>query len=156
MSMKLNIKDLRINSSAFEPLTRIPDRYTSKGENVSPPIAWTGVPANTQQLALICYDPDAPLSRGFTHWLVYSIPPNVNAIDPGDGAKFMEGMNSIDSMGYTGPAPPPGHGVHHYYFWLYALDAKLDLAPGLEREQLLDRISAHIIEQARVVGIYEL
>lgn len=153
--MKINIKDLRINSSAFDPLTRIPDRYTSKGENISPPVAWTGVPANTQQLALICYDPDAPLARGFTHWLVYGIPPSVNAISEG-GGKFTQGMNSMEAMGYTGPAPPPGHGVHHYYFWLYALDTVLDLPSGLNREQLLDAIEPQIVEQARTVGIYEL
>jgi Raf kinase inhibitor-like YbhB/YbcL family protein len=154
--MKLNIQDLRIKSSAFEPLTRIPDRYTSKGENISPPLTWTGIPANTRQLALICYDPDAPLSRGFTHWLVYGIPPSASALDAGDGTKFTQGINTMESMGYTGPAPPPGHGVHHYYFWLYALDTALDLPPGLDRERLLDEIAPHIIEQARSVGIYEL
>jgi Raf kinase inhibitor-like YbhB/YbcL family protein len=154
--MKLNIKDLRISSSAFEPLTRIPDRYTSTGENISPPVAWTGVPANTQQLALICYDPDAPLARGFTHWLVYGIPPEINAIAAGGGGAFTQGMNTMESMGYTGPAPPPGHGLHHYYFWLYALDTALDLAPGLDRDRLLDAIAPHIIEQARSIGTYEL
>ncbi|WP_310488551.1 YbhB/YbcL family Raf kinase inhibitor-like protein [Chamaesiphon sp. VAR_69_metabat_338] len=154
--MKLNIKDLRISSAAFVPLARIPDLYTSKGENISPPIDWTGVPPNTQQLALICYDPDAPLARGFSHWLIYNIPAQVNAIAPGSGRAFTEGKNSMESMGYTGPAPPPGHGLHHYYFWLYALDTALDLAAGLDREQLLDAIAPHIIEQARTVGTYEL
>jgi Raf kinase inhibitor-like YbhB/YbcL family protein len=154
--MKLNIKDLRITSSAFETLTRIPDRYTSQGENISPPIGWTGVPANTQQLVLICYDPDAPLARGFVHWLVYGIPPQINTIAESGGSGFTEGKNSMEGMGYTGPAPPPGHGLHHYYFWLYALDTALELAPGLDREQLLDAIESHIIEQARMVGTYEL
>jgi Raf kinase inhibitor-like YbhB/YbcL family protein len=154
--MKLNIKDLRISSAAIAPLARIPDLYTSKGENISPPIAWTGVPPDTQQLALVCYDPDAPLARGFTHWLIYNIPVQVNAIAAGGGNGFTEGKNSMESMGYTGPAPPPGNGLHHYYFWLYALDVALDLAPGLDREQLLDAIAPHIIEQARTVGTYEL
>jgi Raf kinase inhibitor-like YbhB/YbcL family protein len=154
--MKLNIQDLRITSSVFEPLTRIPDRYTSTGENISPPVTWTGIPANTQQLALICHDPDAPLARGFTHWLIYGIPTTVNAIAQGGGTEFTQGKNSMDRLGYTGPAPPSGHGVHHYYFWLYALDTVLDLPSGLNREQLLDAIDTHIIEQARVVGIYEL
>jgi Raf kinase inhibitor-like YbhB/YbcL family protein len=154
--MKLNIKDLRISSSVFAPLERIPDLYTSTGENISPPIAWTGVPPNTQQLALICYDPDAPLARGFTHWLVYGIPPQVQEIAAGGGTSFTEGTNSMQSLGYTGPAPPPGHGLHHYYFWLYALDTALDLAPKLDREQLLDAIAPRIIEQARTVGTYEL
>jgi Raf kinase inhibitor-like YbhB/YbcL family protein len=154
--MKLNIKDLRIGSSVLAPLARIPDRYTSTGENISLPLAWSGIPADTQQLALICSDPDAPLARGFTHWLLYNIPPQVNEIAPGGGAAFTEGKNSMQGIGYTGPAPPPGHGVHHYYFWLYALDTALDLSPGLDREQLLDAIAPHIIEQARLVGTYEL
>lgn len=156
MMMKLNIKDLRISSPAFVPLARIPDRYTSHGENISPPMAWSGIPANTKQLALICYDPDAPLPRGFTHWLLYGISPQVNTIAEGGGSAFTAGQNSMESMGYTGPAPPPGHGLHHYYFWLYTLDTALDLASGLDREQLLDAIAPHIIEQARSIGTYEL
>jgi Raf kinase inhibitor-like YbhB/YbcL family protein len=111
---------------------------------------------NTQQLALICHDPDAPLARGFTHWLIYGIPPTVNAIAEGGGTEFTRGKNSMDRLGYTEPAPLSGHGVHHYYFWLYALDTVLDLPSGLNREQLLKAIETHIIEQARVVGIYEL
>lgn len=154
--MKLNIKDLRVSSAAVAPLDRLPDRYTSTGENISPPITWTGVPPNTQQLALICYDPDAPLARGFTHWILYGISPEVSAIAADGGSGFTEGKNSMDGLGYTGPAPPPGHGLHHYYFWLYTLDTALELAPGLDREQLLDAIAPHIIEQARLVGTYEL
>jgi hypothetical protein len=64
--MALNIKNLRIVSSAFTPLEPIPQRYTSDGENISPPLEWSGLPSGTQQLALICYDPDAPLPDGFT------------------------------------------------------------------------------------------
>jgi phosphatidylethanolamine-binding protein (PEBP) family uncharacterized protein len=56
--------------------------------------------------------------------------------------------------GYIGPAPPPGHGTHHYYFWVYALDEDLDLPSGLGRRALLERIEDHVIEQARVVGTY--
>lgn len=153
--MALNIQDLRINSPAFTSLTPIPKRYTGDGENVSPPLAWSGVPPGTQQLALICHDPDAPLPQGFTHWLLYNIPPTVNQIAEANGGKFTEGMNSSNQPGYTGPAPPKGHGPHHYYFWLYALDVNLDLKPGMHREQLLDAIANHVIEQARLIGIYE-
>lgn len=153
--MELNIKDLRIVSPAFTPHERIPKRYTDEGENISPPLEWSGLPPLTQQLALICHDPDAPLPRGFTHWVIYGIPPTVSQLAELDGSKFTEGMNSSDQPGYTGPAPPSGHGPHHYYFWLYALDKELDLKPGLNREQFLDAIADHVIEQARLVGIYE-
>ncbi|MEH2145004.1 YbhB/YbcL family Raf kinase inhibitor-like protein [Nostoc sp.] len=153
--MPLNIKNLRIVSPAFTTLEPIPKRYTSEGENISPPLDWSGVPEETQQLVLICHDPDAPLTRGFTHWTIYGIEPTVSQLAEADGSKFLEGINSDDKPGYTGPAPPVGHGPHHYYFWLYALNKKLDLKPGLNREQLLDALADHVIEQARLIGIYE-
>ena len=153
--MGLNIKDLRISSPAFTNLEPIPKRYTIEGENVSPPLEWSGLPAGTQQLALICHDPDAPLPHGFTHWTIYNIEPTVTGIAEAGGSKFTEGTNSTDKLGYTGPAPPVGHGLHHYYFWLYALDQEFDLKPGLNREQMLNAIAEHIIEQARIVGVYE-
>ena len=76
----MNIKAIRIYSTAFTNNERIPKRYTSDGENISPPLEWSGVPQSTQQLALICHDPDAPLPQGFTHWLIYNIAPTVNQI----------------------------------------------------------------------------
>ena len=95
------------------------------------------------------------MPRGFTHWVLYGIPATVNQLAEADGSQFTEGMNSFNQPGYTGPAPPEGHGPHHYYFWLYALDAELDLKPELNRSQLLDAIADNIIEQARLIGIYE-
>jgi len=153
--MNLYIKELRIVSPAFTSLERIPKRYTSEGENISPPLEWSGLPPGTQQLALICHDPDAPLTRGFTHWVMYSIPPTISQLAEAVNSKFTEGMNSAEKLGYTGPTPPVGHGLHHYYFWLYALDKELDLKPGLNREQLLDAVADCVIEQARLVGIDE-
>lgn len=153
--MGLNIKDLRISSPAFTSLECIPKQYTSDGENISPSLEWSGIPAGTQQLALICHDPDAPLPQGFTHWLIYNIPPTINQIAEAGGSKFTEGLNSTNQPGYTGPAPPKGHGPHHYYFWLYALDGELDLKPNMNREELLDTIADHVIEQARLVGVYQ-
>ena len=153
--MELKLKDLEIISPVFSAHEAIPKRYTSDGENVSPPLQWSKIPPETKQLALICHDPDAPLPLGFTHWSIYNIPPNVNEIAQGSGNRFTEGVNSAGSNGYTGPAPPEGHGVHHYYFWLYALNQALDLKPGLSREELLDAIADSVTAQARLVGIYE-
>lgn len=153
--MGLNIKDLRIGSPAFTALEPIPKRYTIEGENISPPLEWSGLPSGTHQLVLICHDPDAPLVRGFTHWTIYNIGPTVTGLAEAGGSKFTQGTNSTDNLGYTGPAPPNGHGLHHYYFWLYALDKELDLKPGLNREQLLDAIADRVIEQARLVGVYQ-
>lgn len=153
--MKLRLKDLEISSPAFSTLESIPKRYTSDGENVSPPLKWSKIPPKTKQLALICHDPDAPLPTGFTHWTIYNISPSVTEIAEGGGDKFTEGVNSAGNNGYMGPAPPQGHGVHHYYFWLYALDKSLDLRSGLKREELLEAISDYVIAQARLVGTYQ-
>ena len=153
--MELRLKDLEIVSPVFSPLETVPKRYTSDGENISPPLQWSKVPSETQQLALICHDPDAPLPWGFTHWTIYNIPPNIQEIAEGDGHSFTEGVNTTGSNSYTGSAPPSGHGVHHYYFWLYALNQSLDLKPGLSREELLEAIADSVTAQARLVGTYE-
>ncbi len=153
--MGLNLGDLSISSSAFGYDETIPTKYTDDGENISPPLQWSDVPEGTEELALICHDPDAPTTYGFTHWVLYGIPASTTSLDEGGGRDFTEGENDFGNHGYGGCAPPSGHGPHHYFFHLYALDASLDAEPGLTREQLLERIDGHIIEQARLVGTYE-
>ena len=153
--MELRLKHLEISSPAFSALQTIPQRHTSDGENISPTLQWSKVPPNTQQLILICHDPDAPIPLGFTHWSVYNIPPEVREIAEGEGSKYTEGANSMGSNGYTGPAPPSGHGIHHYYFWLYALKQALVFKAGLNREDILKAIADYVIAQARLVGVYQ-
>ena len=153
--MGLNIKDLTVSSPAFSAGGPIPDRHAKDHGDVSPALQWNGVPDGTRQLAVICHDPDAPLPHGFTHWVVYGIPPDTQEIAEGQGGQFTEGQNDFGATGYGGPQPPPGHGPHHYYFWVYALDAPVDAGPGLTRAELLDRIGERIIEQNRLVGTYE-
>ena len=142
-------------SPAFGALRNIPKHFTTLGDNISPPLNWMNTPGNTREFVLICYDPDAPVTYGFTHWVLYGIPPETSGIKEGEGKTFTDGVNSTGGTGYLGPSPPPGHGPHHYYFWLYALDKALNLDPGLTREELLDIIDEHVIVQARYVGIYE-
>lgn len=153
--MGLNIQDLEVKSPAFGFGQAIPRRHAKDGENVSPEIAWTGTPDGTREIAVICHDPDAPLPDGFTHWVAYGIPPETTRIAEGGGNQFTEGVAETGQLGYTGPAPPPGHGTHHYYFWVYCLDAPLNAAAGLSRRELLDHMSDHIVEQNRIVGTYE-
>lgn len=153
--MGLNIRDLEISSPAFSEGGSIPSKYAKDGDDVSPPLAWTGVPDGTRQLALICHDPDAPLPHGWTHWVVYGIEPDATGIPEGGGSGYLEGMNDYGDKRWGGPQPPPGHGTHRYYFWLYALDTELDADPGLSRADLLARIEDHVIEQNRLVGTYE-
>ncbi len=153
MPQELNVADLKLKSSAFSHHERIPPRHASDGENVSPALEWTGVPDGTKAFAIVVHDPDAPLVDGFTHWVAYGIPAEATSLPEG-GGDVTEGKNSIGEDGYGGPAPPPGHGSHHYYFWIYALDDDVDLEPGLDRRALLGRIEDHVIEQARLVGTY--
>jgi Raf kinase inhibitor-like YbhB/YbcL family protein len=91
---------------------------------------------------------------GFTHWVAYGISRDTTSV-PEAAQNIKTGTNSFGNVGYNGPAPPPGHGVHHYYFWVYALDSDLELEPGLDRRELLEQIEDHVIEQARLIGTYE-
>ena len=151
--MGLNIKDLRITSPAFANGGPLADSNSMEKGNVAPPLAIAGVPAQAVELALICHDPDAPLPDGYTHWVLYGIPPNTSALDKDSDKKFRPGPNSNGNARYDGPAPPPGHGVHHYYFWVYALDKAVDGTPT--RAEFLARYAPHIIEQNRLIGTYQ-
>lgn len=146
---------LEITSPAFDFGAPIPRRHTRDGEDVSPPLRWSGVPEGTRELALVCHDPDAPMPRGFTHWVVSGIPPDAGELPEGGGSKYTEGVNDYGGEGWGGPGPPPGHGPHHYFFFLYALDTEVGAGPGLTRGQLLDRIEDHVIEMNRLLGTYE-
>lgn len=154
MPQQLNVQDLKLRSSAFENHKAIPERHTGDGEDVAPALEWSGVPDGTKSFALVVHDPDAPLVDGFTHWVAYNIPGGTTELPEG-GGDVTDGQNSFGNSGYNGPAPPEGHGPHHYYFWIYALDDELGLEPGLDRRALLERIEDHVIEQARLVGTYQ-
>ena len=153
MAQQLNVADLKISSPAFEGHKPIPDRHTSNGENIAPALEWTGVPDGTKAFAVVVHDPDAPLVDGFTHWVAYGIAGDATGLPEG-GEGVVDGVNSLGEEGYTGPAPPPGHGTHHYYFWVYALDEALELPPNLDRRALHAQIEDHVIEQARLIGTY--
>jgi Raf kinase inhibitor-like YbhB/YbcL family protein len=154
MAQKLNVADLRLHSDAFDGHKPIPERHTGDGEDVAPPLRWSGVPEGTRSFAIVMHDPDAPLVDGFTHWVAYGIPGDATELPEG-GGDAVHGESSFGERRYNGPAPPPGHGPHHYYFWIYALDDDLDLEPGLTRRDLLERIEDHVIEQARLIGTYQ-
>jgi len=154
--MKIHLGDLRLSSPAFNMDEQIPQSYADSQKPVSPPLAWTGVPEGTGQFALICHDPDAPFTYGFTHWVVYGIPATASSLAEGlPQNAYTPGSNGHGLAGYLAPAPPQGHGPHHYFFTLYALDASVQLEPGLTRKQLLAAIDEHILVQARLVGLYE-
>jgi hypothetical protein len=153
MAQELNVADLKVTSPAFDHHKAIPAKHSGDGEDVSPELMWSGAPEGTRAVAIVVHDPDAPLVDGFTHWVAYGIPGDANHVEE-DSTAVVHGTNSMGNAGYNGPAPPPGHGTHHYYFWVYALDDDLELEPGLDRRALIDRIEDHVIEQARLVGTY--
>ncbi len=146
-------------TSEFANSQTIPTRFTCSGENVSPALSWSNLPAGTASLALIADDPDAP-SGLWVHWVLYNIPAALTGL-PGALEKIeilkdvgTQGRNDFSRIGYDGPCPPPGR-PHRYYFTLYALDQQLDLMPGLSKKNVLVSIQGHILAQAQWMGIFQ-
>ncbi|MDI9636359.1 YbhB/YbcL family Raf kinase inhibitor-like protein [Kamptonema cortianum] len=143
-----------LNSVAFDNNAPLPLKYSGKGKDLSPPLAWQNPPAGTQSYALICDDPEAP-SGTWTHWVLYSIPSSVKNIAEGEEnlpKNAILGKNSWGKTSYNGPNPPSG--THHYYFTLYALDAPLALPSGLTSDQLQQAMKDHILGKAILVGTF--
>jgi Raf kinase inhibitor-like YbhB/YbcL family protein len=150
---------MTITSSAFRSGQPIPVKYTCEGEDVSPPLQWSDLPAGVNRLSLICDDPDAPAGT-WVHWVVYDLPltrgeltekvPTSQTLP--DGAK--QGRNDFKRVGYGGPCPPPG-GPHRYYFKLYALDTDLGLRSGATKRDLLRAMEGHILAEAQLMGTYQ-
>lgn len=149
---------MRLTSPAFESGGTIPSIFTCEGKGISPEFDWSDAPRETKSFALIVHDPDAPMANGFTHWVVYNIPPNVHRIEanqpsepqiPGLG---IQGKNDGGKAGYIGPCPPSG--THRYFVRLYALRNQLPLGPGAIRQEVEEALQGHVIEQAELMGTY--
>ena len=152
---------LTIRSSAFAAGEPIPLEYTCDGDDISPPLEWSGVPDTTMSLALIVDDPDAPDPAApkvrWVHWLLYNIPPDTRGLPAGASGHTLppgarEGANDFKRSGYGGPCPPIGR--HRYFFTLYALNESLTVASP-SRSELEAAMKGHIIAQAEVMGTYE-
>jgi len=154
---------LSLQSSAFAPGATVPKRYTGDGEDISPPLNWSVVPATTKELALIVDDPNAPTPQPWVHWVIYKIPVSSTGLaeniaktpSPATPSGAVQGTNSWGRIGYGGPSPPKGHGLHHYHFKLFALDAALNLVSGLDKAGLLSAMKGHILAQGELVGTYQ-
>jgi Raf kinase inhibitor-like YbhB/YbcL family protein len=149
--MPLFIADLAISSPDIENLGAIPLSFTADGGNDTPSIEISGAPEGTVELALIVNDPDAPLAQGFTHWVVYGIAPDATTLDLSAPGVHVA-PNGTGQASWFGPQPPVGHGVHHYFFFLYALSTPVEGDPS--REEFLATYVDSIIEQARFVGTF--
>ena len=155
------VAQMDLTSSAFAQGQPIPRKYTADGDDVSPPLSWSELPPAAVQLALVVDDPDAPTAEPWVHWVLYAIPGHQRSLPEGTGRKgkraegLLEGKNSWDQMGWGGPSPPQGHGVHHYHFKLYALDETLELKSGLRKAELLGAMEGHTVGTGELVGTYE-
>lgn len=138
-----------LKSMVFSNNGHIPSRYTCEGENINPPLEFSGVPDGTKSIALIMEDPDAP-QGAFTHWLLWNISPNISISEKSNPG--ISGRNSFGKTGYGGPCPPSG--VHRYFFRAYALDTQLELLGGAGKQDLLDSIKGHVIGTAELMGQY--
>jgi Raf kinase inhibitor-like YbhB/YbcL family protein len=149
---------MKITSPAFQNEGMIPSKYTCDGQDVSPALEWTGVPENTTGLVLIADDPDAPMGT-WVHWVLFNIPPTVTGLPEGAGAETIfsdgtqSGTSSFKRLGYGGPCPPSG--THRYYFKVYALDAKLDLASGASKQDVVRAMKGHVLAQGELMGRYK-
>jgi len=152
---------MTIRSPAFADGGTIPSRYTCQGADVSPPLAWSGVPVAAQSLVLIVDDPDAPDPAApkmtWVHWLLYNLPPTLDGLPEGIAAATLpvgtlEGMNDWRRLGYGGPCPPIGR--HRYFHKLYALAAPLPDLHQPTKAELEQAMSGHVLAVAELVGTY--
>lgn len=152
------MQNISISAEAFQDGGFIPDEYTCEGEDLSPALAWKGIPPESESLALIMDDPDCP-GKTFVHWVIFNIPAKVQKLAKGmprsetisDGS--IQGMTDFGRAGYGGPCPPPGK-PHRYYFKIYALDQKLSLGPGASKKQVEDAMKGHILAKGELIGKY--
>jgi Raf kinase inhibitor-like YbhB/YbcL family protein len=151
---------LKITSSAFADGGAIPKKYTCEGEDLSPPLSWSGTPQGTKSLVLIVDDPDAPDPAApkmtYVHWVLFDLPPETTEIMEGmatlpGGTK--SGLNDWKSTGYGGPCPPIGR--HRYFFKLYALDGRLEGLSAATKDDVLAAMQGHVLAEAQIVGTYQ-
>lgn len=153
---------LSLRSSAFSNHEPIPERYTCDGDDVSPPLEWSGVPAKAKALALIVHDPHAHDPKQpehmAVHWVLYDIPAAATGLPEGVSDRdyplgTREGLNDLKRPGYRGPCPEAGR--HHYIFKLYATDKVIADLGSATKEKVEAAIRGHILEHAELVGTYE-
>jgi hypothetical protein len=148
---------MKLTSPAFPEGGAIPKQYTCDGKDISPPLAWSDVPAGTKSFALICDDPDAPAGV-WVHWVAYDLPASSTGLPeavpareeiPGGGR---QGRNDFRKIGYNGPCPPSG--THRYVFTVSALDGTLELSAGATKGELVAALNGHVLAEGRLTGNY--
>jgi Raf kinase inhibitor-like YbhB/YbcL family protein len=169
-ALTMGERAMKLASTSFTTGAPIPSKHSADGEDVSPPLSWSGVPTQTQSFAIVCEDPDAPSPskpaiEPWVHWVIFNIPPSCTSlpanverraeVKEAPGARQGQNSWSKDNLGYRGPAPPPGSGKHRYVFKLYALDALLKAPAEVTAKALRKAMSGHILGEAQVHGTFE-
>jgi Raf kinase inhibitor-like YbhB/YbcL family protein len=152
MSLQAGNLSLTVSSRSFKAGSSIPAKYSYKGGNISPHLAWTKGPQGTQSYAIICDDPDAPRSEPWVHWVLYNIPADVTEFSEGS-YQGQQATNDYQQINWGGPNPPSG--THRYYFKVYALSSKLNgLTSTSTKKDLLAAMKGKILAEGSLMGTY--
>lgn len=153
---------IEVTSAAFADDGPLPLSCTDDGDKLSPPLAWSGVPAEAEAVVLLVEDADSPTPSPLVHAILWDLPGEDGALNSGDldspcsvGEGHQLGRNSFKKVEYLPPDPPRGHGVHRYCFQVFALDQRLDFDTPPDRRQLIDAMSGHVIAKGCLVGTYQ-
>ena len=159
---EIHAMSLTLTSASFQHKGTIPLRHTCDGDDLSPQLVWTGLPANTQSLVLIVDDPDAPDPQApkmtWVHWVLYNIPPHTTELSEGIAAAnlpagTLQGLNDWRRTGYGGPCPPIGR--HRYFYKLFALDTRLPDLKSPSKGALEKAMQGHVLAHAELIGLYQ-
>ncbi len=160
-SLRLASLSITVNSDWFDHGAAMPERTAGRGvgSNISPPLSWSGLPTKTAEVAIIVEDPDAPLPRPFIHLIAYGVAPEL-AFMPEDflsasSQQLRLGRNTTGAMGYMGPRPVPGHGLHRYHFHVLALDRRAEFASPPKLKPFLSQIAGSVVARGILTGVYE-
>lgn len=153
---------LTVTTTSQDVDGKLEDRHSAYHDNLSPPLRWTAVPGAVSY-ALIVEDPDAPMEQPFVHWMIWNIPGETTSLpqgmpnnaDPITPQGAIQGRNDNGSYGWFGPRPPAGHGVHRYYFQLFALDQHLEMDADTPLEELVNALKGDVIAEGQLVATYE-
>lgn len=161
--LSLQVGAMTLTSESWREFAFVGANYlcpNQGGDNISPELAWSDVPASTKSLLLFLHDPDAPHLAGFVHWVVYIHNPKIRSIatgySPGPNSQIVFGLNGMDKNNYFGPCPPSGAGLHRYVFTLYALNTQLEIKKieKLHQSELVNLLYGKVIKQATFTGFY--
>lgn len=151
-----------VSTTSQAPDGRLADRHSAYHDNISPPLTWSNVP-DVAAWAVIVEDPDAPRELPFVHWMIWNIPGTAhglpegigNAAQPISSQNAIQGKNDMGGYGWFGPRPPAGHGLHRYYFQVFALDDQIPMDSDTPLNELLNALKGHTIAKGEMMATYE-